>query len=298
MENMIEVKNLTIRYKEKIAVNRISFSVQKGRVFIIAGPNGAGKTSVIEAIEGICPYEGLITINGFAPFNNEVKKIIGVQLENMQFDKNIKVREILEMFSCFYRKKGNIESIITELNIRDKTNEYYAKLSKGWKQRVNIAIALVNDPKLLFFDEISSGLDPESRQDILQLLFKLKKKGKTIILSSHDLQGIQDIADQIMILNEGKLILLEDVNNLLNNFICTDKIDYWDTETIESPYIKFSIKHQNKQTLFTNNPEKLKEQLIKEYNHNQLDIYLNKINLEDIYFYYIRSDKIDKAIYH
>lgn len=219
MNKIIEVKNLVKKYGALIALKEISFEVESGEIFVVVGPNGAGKTSLLEAIEGLRPYEGgQIRILGQKMLNDIVKNNIGVQLEDSQFDGKMKVSEIFELYGCFYQKSLELNGLLVLLGLDDKAGQYYEQLSKGWRQKVAIGVTMIHDPQILFFDEISSGLDPIARREIWQLLAKIKKQGKTIILTSHYMEEAEYLADQLLVIGHGAVLAQDKPANLIAKY--------------------------------------------------------------------------------
>ena len=205
----IEVTNLRKVYGSLVAVDDISFSVKKGEVFAFLGPNGAGKTTTVEMIESIrVPAKGSIKILGkdiFTSFN-DVKEKIGILPQEFPSFERLTVNETLECFSKFYKKTANLNAIISAMDLKEESNKMYMNLSGGLKQRVGVAISLVNDPDIVFLDEPSTGLDPKSRREVWDVIAGLKQKGKTVFLTTHYMEEAEYLADHIVIIHKGKII--------------------------------------------------------------------------------------------
>ena len=220
-ENAIEVYKLTKRYGELLAVNDISFTVSKGEVFALLGPNGAGKTTTVEIIDTIrTPTSGKVTILGMdvTKKKHAIVKRIGVLPQGFNSFDRITVRETLQYYSrLFSCKNPDIDSLIELVNLQDKAKEQYKNLSGGLRQRLGIAIALVNDPEILFLDEPTTGLDPRARREVWDVLHGLKKKGKTVLLTTHYMEEAELLADTVAIISKGKIIAMGSPGELIQN---------------------------------------------------------------------------------
>ncbi len=208
-EAAIEVIDLRKEYGDLVAVNSISFKVNKGEVFAFLGPNGAGKTTTVEMIESIRqPTSGTIKIfnkdisNSF----NEVKEYIGILPQEFHSFERLTVRETLIYFSMLYKKQANIDEVINAMDLKDQANKLYKDLSGGLKQRVGVAISLVNDPDIVFLDEPSTGLDPKARREVWEVIAGLRNKGKTVFLTTHYMEEAEYLADRIIIIHKGNII--------------------------------------------------------------------------------------------
>lgn len=220
-ENAIEVSRLKKIYGTLIAVNDISFTVKKGEVFAFLGPNGAGKTTTVEIIESIRePTAGEIKILGKDIKNsfNLVKEKIGILPQEFHSFERFTVRETLEYFSRLYEKRADINSIIRAMDLNSEENKLYRNLSGGLKQRVGVAVSLVNDPEIVFLDEPTTGLDPKSRREVWEVIMDLKSKGKTIFLTTHYMEEAEYLADHIAIIHRGKIIAEGSLEELINKY--------------------------------------------------------------------------------
>jgi len=211
-EHVIEVEHLTKRYGELLAVNGISFTVRKGEVFAFLGPNGAGKTTTVEIIETIrTPTSGNVRLLGMdvTKMKRDIVPRIGVLPQGFSSFDRITVRETLQYYSrLFSRRKTDIDGLIDLVNLKDKTREQYKNLSGGLKQHLGIAIALVNDPEVVFLDEPTTGLDPRARREVWEVLQGLKNKGKTVFLTTHYMEEAELLADMVAIISKGKIIAM------------------------------------------------------------------------------------------
>ena len=204
-EYAIKVENLTKRYGELLAVNDISFTVGKGEVFALLGPNGAGKTTIVEIIDTIrTPTSGKVTLLGMdvTKKKHDIVPRIGVLPQGFTSFDRITVRETLQYYSRLYSGRNtDIDGLIELVNLKDKAKEQYKNLSGGLRQRLGIAIALVNDPEVVFLDEPTTGLDPRARREVWEVLLGLKKKGKTVFLTTHYMEEAELLADTVAIIS-------------------------------------------------------------------------------------------------
>lgn len=217
----IEVSNLKKVYGDLTAVNNISFNVSKGEVFAFLGPNGAGKTTTVEMIESIRqPTEGTIKILGkdISKSFNEVKEYISILPQEFHSFERLTVRETLMYFSALYKKRASIDDIINVMDLKEYEKKLYKDLSGGLKQRVGVAIALVNDPEIIFLDEPTTGLDPKARRDVWKVVADLRKKGKTIFLTTHYMEEAEYLADHIAIIHKGKIIAEGSLDELIDKY--------------------------------------------------------------------------------
>jgi len=211
-EHAIEVEKLTKRYADLLAVNDISFNVRKGEVFALLGPNGAGKTTTVEIIDTIrAPTSGKVTLLGMDVTKKkyDIFPRIGVLPQGFSSFDRITVRETLQYYSrLFCCTNTDIDGLIELVNLKEKTKEQYMNLSGGLKQRLGIAITLVNDPEVVFLDEPTTGLDPRARREVWKVLLGLKKKGKTVFLTTHYMEEAELLADTVAIISKGKIIAM------------------------------------------------------------------------------------------
>jgi len=220
METVLKVSGLTKRYGNLIAVDRISFSIEKGEIFGLLGPNGAGKTTTIEMIEGLRkPDGGSIAICGIDALKEpcRIKEIIGVQLQSTTLYDKIKVKEAIDLFGGYYKKSILSSDILNEASLVDKKDSSIGTLSGGLKQRLAMALALVNDPEVLFLDEPTTGLDPQARRNVWDIVEKLNGRGKTIILTTHYMEEAEQLCGRVGIIDRGRIISMDSPENLITN---------------------------------------------------------------------------------
>jgi len=217
-EYAIEVDKLTKSYGDLLAVNDISFTVRKGEMFAFLGPNGAGKTTTVEIIETIrTPTSGKVTLLGMdvTKKKHAIVHRIGVLPQGFSSFDRITVRETIQYYSRLFSVNTDIDGLIELVNLRDKANEQYKNLSGGLKQRLGIAIALVNDPEVVFLDEPTTGLDPRARREVWEVLLGLKAKGKTVFLTTHYMEEAELLADRVAIISRGKIIAMGSPRELI-----------------------------------------------------------------------------------
>ena len=220
METAIVVEGLRKVYGEVVAVDGISFEVRRGEIFGMVGPNGAGKTTTIECIEGLRrPDGGTVTTLGLDPQRDgyELRERIGVQLQESALPNRIKVWEAVDMFASFYRRSVDWKPLLERLGLAEKRNTDFAKLSGGQKQRLFIALALINDPELVFLDELTTGLDPQARRAMWQLVFDIREQGKTVFLTTHFMEEAERLCDRVAIVDDGRIVALDSPEKLVRS---------------------------------------------------------------------------------
>jgi ABC-2 type transport system ATP-binding protein len=216
---IIEVTDLVKQYSDVRAVDNISFSIQPGEVFGMLGPNGAGKTTTIECIEGLRkPDQGQIRVMGMDPREDgyRLREQIGIQFQSAALPDRIKVWEALDLFASFYKRSVDSEELLTKMGLEEKRNAYIAKLSGGQKQRVFIALAMINDPQILFLDELTTGLDPQSRRMMWDQVQEIQTQGKTIFLTTHFMEEAERLCDRVAIVDHGKIVALDTPQRLVD----------------------------------------------------------------------------------
>ncbi len=222
MKNIITVKNLTKRYGDKTTVKGISFEVREGEVFGILGPNGAGKTTTLEMIEALRPIDdGEVTLDGLDVQKDaaKVKNIIGIQLQSTAFFDKLRLREQLRMFNSLYAETADVDSLLAEVQLSDKAQSFVENLSGGQRQRFSIAAALINKPRVLFLDEPTTGLDPQARRNLWDLIRNIKTKGITVVLTTHYMDEAELLCDRIAIMDDGRIITINTPKNLVKELI-------------------------------------------------------------------------------
>jgi ABC-2 type transport system ATP-binding protein len=217
----IDVENLTKRYGDLLAVNDISFHVRTGEVFAFLGPNGAGKTTTVEIIETIrTPTSGRVSVLGMdvTTRKRDIVPRIGVLPQGFSSFDKLTVRETIQYFArLFSSRSTDVDGLIALANLKDKINEQFKNLSGGLKQRLGIAIALVNDPEVVFLDEPTTGLDPRARREVWRVLLNLKKNGKTVFLTTHYMEEAELLADTVAIISKGNIIAMGSPDELIEH---------------------------------------------------------------------------------
>jgi ABC-2 type transport system ATP-binding protein len=208
---ILQVENLVKRYGEVEAVRGVSFSVEEGEVFGLLGPNGAGKTTTVEILEGLRNLDsGRVSVCGLDPQRESIalKHEIGAALQATSLPDKLRVMEALRLFASFYRRRRDPEELLKRFGLEEKRNTFYSQLSGGQKQRLALAMALVNDPKVVFLDEPTAGLDPQVRREIYDIIEELKREKKTILMTTHYIEEAEHLCDRVAIVDHGKVIAL------------------------------------------------------------------------------------------
>src|SRR3954471_2347497 len=207
---VVEVAGFRKTYGSTVAVDDVSFEVRDGEIFGLIGPNGAGKTTTMECVEGLRARDrGSIAVLGLDPFRDvyKLQHRIGVQLQQAQLQKRIKVREAVHFWASLYRKpRADGDRLLDQLGLADKRESWFMTLSGGQKQRLFIALALVNDPELVFLDELTTGLDPQARRAIWELVRGIRARGKTVFLTTHLMEEAERLCDRVAIIDHGRII--------------------------------------------------------------------------------------------
>lgn len=222
MKAMIEVKDLKKRYGKKQAVDGVSFTVKKGEIFGILGPNGAGKTTTLEMMETLRPIdEGVVRIDGIDVTENpnKVKYLIGVQPQSPAFQDKTKLTEVVEMFAAAYGEKVDVMEFLRDVDLEEKASNYVEDLSGGQKQRLSITTALVHGPKVFFLDEPTTGLDPQARRHLWELIEKVRSKGISVVMTTHYMDEAEMLCDRIAVMDNGKIVAIDTPKNLIKQLL-------------------------------------------------------------------------------
>jgi ABC-2 type transport system ATP-binding protein len=219
---VIQVYSIRKTYGKTVAVDDVSFDVNDGEIFGLIGPNGAGKTTTMECVEGIrTPDSGSISVLGLDPVRDvyELQERIGVQLQQAQLQKRIKVWEAMHLWASLYRKPITIgDQLLDQLGLVDKRDAWFMTLSGGQKQRLFIALALINDPEVVFLDELTTGLDPQARRKIWDLVRDIRARGKTVFLTTHLMEEAERLCDRVAILDRGRIIDIDQPQRLVDKY--------------------------------------------------------------------------------
>ncbi len=211
VQPVISVRNLRKQYNDFEAVRGIDFDVGVGEVFGLLGPNGAGKTTTVEILEGLRPRtSGTVSVLGFDPGvqPSALKNRVGVCLQATNLPDKIRVSEAVRMFGSFYSRTADVDGLLDRLQLTEKRNTFYSRLSGGQKQRLAVALALINEPQVLFLDEPTAGLDPQARLEIRELIGELRSERRTILLTTHYIEEAEKLCDRVAIINEGRIIAM------------------------------------------------------------------------------------------
>lgn len=221
-KEIVEVKNLQKVYGKTKVVKNISFSVQKGEIFGILGPNGAGKTTTLEMIEALRPIDGgkvIIDGHDVSKEPHTIKGIIGVQPQTASFEEKTKLTELLKFFASTYGEKIDPMNLLRDVQLEEKASSYAENLSGGQRQRFSIAAALVHNPAVFFLDEPTTGLDPQARRNLWDLIQKIRDQGITVIMTTHYMEEAELLCDRVAIMDEGKMITIDTPKNLIKNLL-------------------------------------------------------------------------------
>jgi ABC-2 type transport system ATP-binding protein len=265
METAITAAGLRKTYGSVKAVDGVSFEVRLGEIFGMVGPNGAGKTTTIECLEGLrIPDEGRLDILGLDPRREgqELRERIGVQLQMSALPDDIRVWEALDLFSSFYRKPSDWRPLLETLGLTEKRKTAFAKLSGGQKQRLFIALALVNDPELVFLDELTTGLDPHARRAMWDLVRDIRDRGKTVFLTTHYMEEAEVLCDRVLVIDRGRIVALDTPDNLIRGLgegirIVFTAAEGYDPKPLESVGGVLKVEQSGRKVVVTGSGERL-----------------------------------------
>ena len=232
MRPLIEISDLTKSYGSLQAVRGVSFAVAKGEIFGLLGPNGAGKTTTVEIIEGLRERDGgRVSVFGLDPSKAgpEIKSRTGVQLQQVALYPRLRVREVICLFASFYERQANPDELISLLGLEERRNARVGELSGGQAQRLSVALAVVNVPELLFLDEPSTGMDPQARRNLWDVIRGFKADGVTIVLTTHYMEEAERLCDRVAVMDHGKIIALDTPRSLVREHFEQDAIEFSST---------------------------------------------------------------------
>ena len=284
---VIKVEHLRKVYGKVVAVNDISFEVQEGEIFGMVGPNGAGKTTTIECLESLRnPDSGKISVLGLNPLNDgyTLRERIGIQLQEATLYDRIRVWEALDLFASFYHHSIDWNSLLETLGLEDKRNSYINKLSGGQKQRLYIALALVNDPELIFLDELTTGLDPQARRMMWKLVQDIRNQGKTVFLTTHYMEEAEQLCNRVAIIDRGNIIALDTPENLIRSLGVDSRIIFSVKEPFEIEHLKklksvSRVECSNERVIVYGQGEKLVGEVV------------NMLTVDGVYFHDLRTEQ-------
>lgn len=224
MKTIISVKDLVKNYGNFQAVKGISFDVREGEIFGLLGPNGAGKSTTLEIIETLREKtSGAVTVDGFDLDRSpeEIKKIIGVQLQTSGYYPNLNLTELIQLFNGLYNKQVDPTGLLEMVNLLEKAKAKYKELSGGQKQRFSVATTLINDPRIIFLDEPTTGLDPQARRSLWELVRKIRERGTTVIITTHYMDEAEYLCDRVAIIDSGRIVAMESPDKLIDELVAS-----------------------------------------------------------------------------
>jgi ABC-2 type transport system ATP-binding protein len=294
---MIEVDGLVKKYGDFTAVNDVKFTVNSGEVFGLLGPNGAGKTTTIEMLVGLRkPDQGTARLAGFDIRKEigKVKEVIGIQLQSTSLFELLTVEEIMKMYASFYPTHVAIPELIKDMLLTEKKKDRVKSLSGGQKQRLAIALAIIHDPKIVFLDEPTTGLDPQARRTLWNIIEKLKETGKTIVLSTHYMDEAHVLCDRIGIMDRGSLIALDTPTTLVKNLQSDSAVEFSLNNHEDSLFLETLLgvkqvsNRQERYIVYTNSLQSTLTDLIQHAsskNINLQDLQTRTSTLEDVFIH-------------
>ena len=229
MAPVIEVKGLKKQYGSLIAIKEVSFEVAEGEIFGLLGPNGAGKTTTVECLQGLRnPDGGLVRVLGFDPQTDkaELRRYIGSQLQESALPDRLKVWEALDLFASFTNSGQDWRILMEQWGLTEKKNASFGSLSGGQKQRLFVALALINNPRVVFLDEMTTGLDPAARRTAWELILQIRDKGTTVVLVTHFMEEAQQLCDRLAVIDHGRVIAMDSPQGLINTYAQKIKITF------------------------------------------------------------------------
>jgi len=221
-KSVISIKDLVKNYDSFQAVKGISFDVYENEIFGLLGPNGAGKSTTLEIIETLrTKTSGQVIVNGFDLDKepDEIKKIIGVQLQSSGYYPGLTLVELIELFCGLYNRKVDSMELLEMVNLKDKAKSQFKQLSGGQKQRFSVATTLINQPKIIFLDEPTTGLDPQARRSLWELIKQIRQRGTTVIITTHYMDEAEYLCDRVAIIDSGKIIALNSPDQLIDELV-------------------------------------------------------------------------------
>lgn len=293
MTQVIEVRNLHKAYDGVTAVDDVSFNVDEGEIFGIIGPNGAGKTTTIESVIGLRkPDGGSVSVLGLDP-QTEARKLgnrIGTQLQEAALPERMKVWEALDLYASFYEKTVPWEPLLEQWGLAEKRNSQFGGLSGGQKQRLFISLALLNDPQIVFLDELTSGLDPQARRATWDLIRAIREQGKTVVLITHFMDEVEALADRVAVIDHGRVIALDTPDDLIASLNSETKVLFsvpngFQAARLENVSGVSAVNQYDRQITVSGNGPLLANVAAALAQHNiaPADLRVQQANLEDVF---------------
>lgn len=294
MQPIIQVENLQKSYGSLQAVHDIGFQVHAGEIFGMVGPNGAGKTTTIEIIEGLRTADsGSVQVLGMNPTvsRRQLAERMGIQLQSASLPPRLRVTEALELFGAFYANRANPDELLERLGLAEKRNAPFSKLSGGQKQRLFIALALLNQPELVFFDELTTGLDPQARHSMWELVQQIRQQGSTVFLTTHFMEEAERLCDRVLILDHGSLVTLDTPEALVASLGVEKRIVFTLTEgqklpSLESIPTVHRVEQIGQRAIIYGMGDRFASSvvsLLEDANVDILDLRTEQPNLEDVF---------------
>jgi len=261
----IEVEGLRKRYRDTVAVDGVSFSVEPGEIFGILGPNGAGKTTTVECIIGLRPADaGLVRVMGLDPRRDrdELRQRVGVQLQEAALPDKLRVGEALDLYASFYRRPADAGRLLEALGLAGKRDTAFRKLSGGQRQRLSIALALIGSPRIAVLDELTTGLDPQARRDTWELIEQIRADGVTVVLVTHFMEEAERLCDRVALIDRGRVVALDTPARLADGANPGQRIRFetsvpFDDRLLADLPEVTSLVHSGRQIIVTGGPDAL-----------------------------------------
>ena len=291
---VIQVSAVRKTYGRTVAVDDVSFDVLRGEIFGLIGPNGAGKTTTMECVEGLrVPDRGSISVLGLDPARQvyALQERIGIQLQEAQLQKRIKVREAVGLWATLYRKPVDGDRLLEQLGLGDKRDAWFMTLSGGQKQRLFIALALINDPELVFLDELTTGLDPQARRTIWELVRGIRARGKTVFLTTHLMEEAERLCDRVAIIDKGRIVDIATPAELIRRHCPEQTVIVSTDEPSSSEHFRAvpgvdSVREEDGKVTVSGTGDRLVGHVIRciaEYRMNVTDFRTERATLEDVF---------------
>jgi ABC-2 type transport system ATP-binding protein len=293
MTTIIEVSHLRKTYGATVAVEDVSLTVQQGEIFGIVGPNGAGKTTTVESIMGLRkPDGGTVRVLNMDPQMeaDDLRQRLGIQLQEASLPDYLKVWEALDLFSSFYKRTVSWEPLLEQWGLADKRNTRFKNLSGGQKQRLFIALALLNDPEVVFLDELTTGLDPQARRTTWEMVRTIRDQGKTVILVTHFMDEAEELADRVAIIDQGRLVALDTPQVLIEGLQAGSSVRFSGVNGFDAAMLKdvegvTAVTQDNQHVIVHGNGPLLARVAVALSQHDitPTDLHVEQANLEDVF---------------
>jgi ABC-2 type transport system ATP-binding protein len=290
---VIEVEYLHKRYRDLVAVDDVSFTVERGEIFGILGPNGAGKTTTVEIIEGLRTLDGgTVRVLGLDPHRDgaALRQRVGVQLQESQLPEKLKVWEALELYSSFYDRPADWRRLLEDLGLADKRNTTFGKLSGGQKQRLSIALALVGNPEIAVLDELTTGLDPQARREVWELIEQIRNRGVTVVLVTHLMEEAERLADRVAVIDAGRLVAIDSPAGLVARVDAGQRLRFRPTTPLDERLLTelpqvHSVRRSGSQVLVTGTGDLLQvvTSVLARHHIVAADLRMERANLDDAF---------------